>query len=101
MDRLLRTLLSALAAVLLVVTAAAAQVGSTAQITGTVRDSSGAVLPGVDVARDSDPDRVRRAAVTESNGLFVLTNTPRRAVSGSKPCSPASARSGRPASCSR
>ena len=76
MVRLLRTLLPALAALLLAVAAAAAQIGSTAQITGTVRDTSGAVLPGVDVIAIHTQTGFRRAAVTESNGLFVLTNLP-------------------------
>jgi hypothetical protein len=53
-----------------------AQVGSTAQITGTVRDTSGAVLPGVDVTAVQTDTGFRRSAVTEESGLFVLSNLP-------------------------
>ena len=49
MRRALRTLLSGLVVVLVAANVSLAQVGSTAQITGTVKDTSGAVLPGVDV----------------------------------------------------
>src|SRR6185503_19486369 len=76
MGRLLRACLPGLAALLLGASAAVAQVGSTAQITGTVRDSSGAVLPGVDVAAVQTDTGFRRAAVTEASGLFVLSNLP-------------------------
>ena len=76
MGRVLRALLPGLAVLLVCTDAAVAQVGSTAQITGTVRDTSGAVLPGVDVTATQTDTGFRRAAVTESNGLFVLSNLP-------------------------
>src|SRR4249920_3157510 len=76
MGRVFRVLLAGLAALLIGTGAAAAQVGSTAQITGTVRDSSGAVLPGVDVTATQTDTGFRRAAVTEASGLFVLSNLP-------------------------
>ena len=76
MGRVLRACVPGLAALLLGAGVAAAQVGSTAQITGTVRDSSGAVLPGVDVTAIQTDTGFRRAAVTEANGLFVLSNLP-------------------------
>jgi hypothetical protein len=76
MGRVLRSLVPGLAALLLGASAAIAQVGSTAQITGTVRDASGAVLPGVDVTAVQTDTGFRRAAVTEANGLFVLSNLP-------------------------
>ena len=76
MGRARRVLLPAFATLLLGATAATAQVGSTAQITGTVRDASGAVLPGVDVSAIQTDTGFRRSAVTESNGLFVLSNLP-------------------------
>jgi hypothetical protein len=76
MGRALPALLTGLAVLLLGAGAATAQVGSTAQITGTVRDASGAVLPGVDVAAIQTDTGFRRAAVTEANGLFVLSNLP-------------------------
>ena len=76
MGRALRALLPGLAALLLSAGAATAQVGSTAQITGTVRDTSGAVLPGVDVAAIHTDTGFRRSAVTDVSGLFVLSNLP-------------------------
>src|ERR1043165_7927243 len=76
MGRALRMSLLAFAALLLGAGAAIAQVGSTAQITGTVRDTSGAVLPGVDVTAVQTDTGFRRSAVTESTGLFVLSNLP-------------------------
>ena len=76
MGRVLRACLPGFAALLLGASVAAAQVGSTAQITGTVRDSSGAVLPGVDVSAVQTDTGFRRAAVTEASGLFVLSNLP-------------------------
>ena len=74
-------------------TIAAAQVGSTAQITGTVRDESGGVLPGVDVtatqtATGFTPTPVKVVRRTESRvvveGLaadaeVALTNPERHA----------------------
>ena len=57
MRQVLRQVVSGLAIALLTATAAWAQAGATAQITGTVRDSSGGVLPGVDVtATQTDTD---------------------------------------------
>jgi hypothetical protein len=76
MGRVLRACLPGIAALLLGASMATAQVGSTAQITGTVRDSSGAVLPGVDVSAIQTDTGFRRAAVTEASGLFVLSNLP-------------------------
>src|SRR5690242_21783878 len=76
MGRALRVLLPGFAVLLLITSTALAQVGSTAQISGTVRDSSGAVLPGVDVSAIQTDTGFRRSAVTESNGLFVLSNLP-------------------------
>jgi hypothetical protein len=76
MGRALRTWVLASAALIAGAGATAAQVGSTAQITGTVRDASGAVLPGVDVTAVQTDTGFRRSAVTETNGLFVLSNLP-------------------------
>ena len=66
------------AALLVALTAgvAYAQVGSTAQISGTVRDESGGVLPGVDVAVTNTNTGATRAAVTDTQGQYVLTNLP-------------------------
>jgi hypothetical protein len=76
MARALRLSVAGLAALVLAATVASAQIGSTAQITGTVKDASGAVLPGVDVSAVQTETGFRRAGVSDANGLFVLSNLP-------------------------
>jgi len=49
---------------------------STAQISGTVADPSGAVLPGVDVMATQTETGVKRSVVTNETGSFVLSNLP-------------------------
>ena len=49
---------------------------STAQISGTVRDESGGVLPGVDVTVTQTDTGFSRSAVTDQNGAYALTNLP-------------------------
>jgi hypothetical protein len=56
--------------------AASAQVGSTAQISGTVRDSSGGVLPGADVTAIQTDTGTRRSAVSDATGSYTLSNLP-------------------------
>src|SRR5688572_6218944 len=68
-----------LAGVVLVLVASAvasAQVGSTAQISGTVRDVSGGVLPGADVTATQTDTGATRSAVANETGGFVLSNLP-------------------------
>jgi hypothetical protein len=48
--------------------------GLTAQIAGTVVDSSKAVLPGATVTARNTGTQVTRDAVTDTNGAFVITN---------------------------
>src|SRR5262245_5415100 len=48
--------------------------GSTAQISGTVADPSGAVLPGVEVTATQVDTGVARSAVTNETGAYVLPN---------------------------
>jgi hypothetical protein len=55
---------------------ASAQVGSTAQISGTVRDESGGVLPGADVTAIQSETGIRRSVVTNASGSYVLPNLP-------------------------
>src|SRR5690349_17358802 len=76
MGRLVRVFVVGLASSLFVATTSFGQVGSTAQITGTVRDASGGVLPGADVTAIQTDTGFRRSAVTETNGLYVLSNLP-------------------------
>ena len=75
MRRALRALFG-VALLLLTAADAAAQVGSTAQITGTVRDESGGVLPGADVTAVQTDTGFKRSAVTDTDGGYTLTNLP-------------------------
>src|SRR5467141_145908 len=49
---------------------------ATAQVSGTVRDQSGAVLPGVEVTATQIETGVIRTAVTNETGSYVLPNLP-------------------------
>ena len=49
---------------------------ATAQISGTVKDQSGAVLPGVEVTATQTDTGVSRDAVTNETGSYVLPNLP-------------------------
>src|SRR5437016_7511294 len=49
---------------------------STAQISGTVKDQSGAVLPGVQVTATQTATGLARSAVTDETGSYVLPNLP-------------------------
>src|SRR5688500_20265411 len=73
MSRISRALL-ALTVVLLGAANVWAQ--ATAQINGTVADSSGAVLPGVTVIAIQTDTGFRREAVTDETGSYALLNLP-------------------------
>jgi hypothetical protein len=49
---------------------------ATAQISGTVRDQTGAVLPGVEVKATQTDTGLSRTAVTNESGSYVLSNLP-------------------------
>src|SRR5262245_24663001 len=49
---------------------------ATAQIAGTVKDQSGAVLPGVEVTVTQTETGVTRTALTNETGSYVLSNLP-------------------------
>src|SRR5437879_7176393 len=49
---------------------------ATAQISGTVRDQSGAVLPGVEVTTTQTDTGIKRNTVTNETGTYVLSNLP-------------------------
>ncbi|HYR41940.1 MAG TPA: carboxypeptidase-like regulatory domain-containing protein, partial [Terriglobia bacterium] len=53
-----------------------AQTVSTAQINGSVKDQSGAVLPGVEVTVTQTGTGLTRSMLTDENGSYVLTNLP-------------------------
>ena len=48
----------------------------TAQISGSVKDQTGAVLPGVEVTATQTGTGTKRAAVTDETGAYNLTNLP-------------------------
>src|SRR5881397_1416766 len=47
---------------------------ATAQISGTARDQSGAVLPGVEVTATQTETGIARNTITNEAGLYVLSN---------------------------
>src|SRR5438105_9398786 len=47
---------------------------ATAQISGTVRDQSGAVLPGVEVTATQTETGIARMAITNETGSYILSN---------------------------
>src|SRR2546425_5806591 len=49
---------------------------ATAQISGTVRDASGAVLPGVQVTATQTETGISRTTVTNETGFYVLPSLP-------------------------
>src|SRR3954470_2412073 len=49
---------------------------ATAQISGTARDQSGAVLPGVEVTATQTETGISRMSVTNETGSYVLPNLP-------------------------
>src|SRR5438552_10239410 len=59
-----------------IMTCAGVWAQATAQISGTVRDQSGAVLPGVEVTATQTETSIARTAVTNETGSFVLPNLP-------------------------
>ena len=72
----LRRILSGMVLVMLAPVLVHGQAGSTAQITGLVRDDTGGVLPGVDVTAIQADIGLRRTVVTDAAGSYVLSNLP-------------------------
>jgi Carboxypeptidase regulatory-like domain len=70
--RILVMVLECVAAVLLVAAVSFAQLSTTGTITGTVRDASGAVVPGASIVIINAGTRVQRKTLSNSNGSFVL-----------------------------
>src|SRR6266545_6716359 len=75
MTRVLRNASIAALAVLLTCSMESAQL-STAELAGTVRDSSGAVLPGVTVTVTQTDTGFTRSVVTDDSGAYLLPNLP-------------------------
>src|SRR5438067_10263817 len=47
---------------------------ATAQISGTIRDQSGAVLPGVEVTATQTSTGIARSVVTNETGSYILSS---------------------------
>ena len=73
-----RYLTFAVAAILLISvnTCLWAQAVSTAQISGTIKDQTGAVLPGAEVTVTQTETEAKRTAVSDETGSYILTNLP-------------------------
>jgi hypothetical protein len=65
-----------LAALMLLAAVPAANAQNTGQIAGTIKDSSGGVLPGVTVTITNVGTGITRNTVTDEHGAFVVTNLP-------------------------
>ena len=76
MLRLVSRLAAALACLLVVSSSLHAQAISTASINGTVRDTSGGVLPGVTVTATHTATGLMRVAVTDDSGAYLITALP-------------------------
>ena len=86
---------------ILLLTASAAWAQATAQLSGTVRDESGAVLPGVTVTVTQTDTGLVRTAVTDDDAAPTCCRTCRPVRTGSRSRSRDSAPTCRPASCCR
>ena len=74
MQRFLRNVCVGALSVLL--TSALAWAQATAQLSGTVTDESGAVLPGVTVTATQTDTGFTRTVVTDETGAYVMPNLP-------------------------
>jgi len=68
--------ISLIALMILLVAPASAWAQATAQLSGTVRDESGAVLPGVTVTVTQTETGFTRTVVSDETGTYVLANLP-------------------------
>jgi hypothetical protein len=53
-----------------------AQAASTAQISGVIRDQTGAILPGAEISVTQTETGLRRNSLSNETGAYVLTNLP-------------------------
>src|SRR5712691_6139684 len=68
------SLLLALGSLLFVSSAMANAQVTTADLVGTIKDSSGAVVPGVTVALTNEATGVSRSATTSGGGTYIFTS---------------------------
>src|SRR5437868_5782849 len=73
MEKIIRVFFASLA-VLLACTSVWAQ--GTAQLSGTIKDQSGAVLPGVEINATQTATGAKRSTVSDETGSYVLANLP-------------------------
>ena len=76
MNDIVKCLITGLAICALTCAVVFAQTASTAQITGTVTDQSGAVLPGAEVTATQTDTGISRNALSNETGTYVLPNLP-------------------------
>jgi len=74
MKRVVGCFVCGLVVLLLTGATAWAQAGANAQISGTVKDASGGVLPGVDVSVTQTDTGLKRNAISEADGSYVIPN---------------------------
>ena len=74
MKRMLATLILGLC--VLGMTSGSLWAQATAQISGSVRDQSGAVLPGVEITATQTDTGISRMTITNETGLYVMPNLP-------------------------
>src|SRR5262245_55730730 len=72
MNRIFRLTIAAL--MICALSSASVWAQATAQISGTVKDQTGAVLPGVEVAVTQTDTGIARSAVTNETGSYVFPN---------------------------
>jgi Carboxypeptidase regulatory-like domain/TonB dependent receptor len=76
MNRSFTILLSVILFIALGSTSVWAQAVSTSQITGTVKDQTGAVLPGAEVTATQTDTGAKRTVVSDETGSYILANLP-------------------------
>src|SRR5947209_17336813 len=78
MEESMKSLLLTVCVGILITVGVAADVWAqaTAQINGTAKDQSGAVLPGVEIRVTQTATGISRDTVTNENGSYVLPNLP-------------------------
>ena len=74
MNRIATCVTSVLLLSVLTCTGAWAQ--ATAQITGAVKDPTGAVLPGVEITATQTDTGIARMTITNETGAYILSNLP-------------------------
>src|SRR2546422_9960269 len=74
----LRGVFGSVLLLLLISAIASAQAGSTAQISGTVKDTSGGVVPGPDVSATQTETGFKRTVITHGARAYTRTNLPIR-----------------------